>query len=442
MTHKHIIRLCMIGLLAMGTLSGQVYFQYMGLENSPKHSARSLSLGGNALALESHPMAGLHNPASMYSRDDRFTVYANLNIAAFTERRSFPVQDSWGDYIAENDYVSNRFSKLDGDIAIHYAREGFTVAAGWYTLENFAYDYREEIRSDLGSGAYNRDPLAGLHLVHFSGTAQGLNVALAHDIGERFALGYSFTQVYGSNIEEGFGVIPILNDNKLSSTDTTYFPISPQGYRGNIVNLGLNMNVTDRLQAGFHMNMRGLYSMNGSSMITEMDSSLMLPAYRVDKGSLYNVLIDRPNTYSLALRYIPANELKTTLYAQVDLTGWKSFAAAYFDSADSLVSLFQPEYEAGWTIRAGLEHVFFTGMPVRFGFVFEQSPMNNEMDRSVIHLGSGWVSERVTLDVGVALYQNMYRYDDLFPVEGELRAVRDKVKESSVRTHLSLSYAF
>jgi len=60
----------------------------------------------------------------------------------------------------------------------------------------------------------------------------------------------------------------------------------------------------------------------------------------------------------------------------------------------------------------------------------------------VIHLGSGWISERVTLDVGVAIYQNMYRYDDLFPVTGEGRAVRDKVKESSVRTHLSLSYAF
>ena len=442
MTHKHIFSLCMIGILAAGTLSGQVYFQYMGLENTPKHTARSLSLGGNALALEKSPLAGLNNPAAMYSRDEAFTLYANLNLATFTERRSFPVQDSFGDFIAENDYVSSRFSKMEGDVAIYYAQKGFTASGGWYTLENYAYDYREEIRSDMGSGAYYRDPLAGLHLINFSGLVHGLNVALAHDIGERFALGYAFTQLYGSGIEEGYGVVPILNDNKLSSQDTTYFPASPQGFRGNMVNLGLTAQITPRLQAGIHTNLQGTYFMRGTSMIAQMDSAMLVPVYSPDPDSLYDVAVHRPSTYSLALRYIPANELKTTLYAQLDLNGWGAYSMHFYDSADSLVHAFEPGYAANLTVSAGVEHVFFTGMPLRFGFVFQQSPINREMDRTVIHLGSGWISERVTLDVGVAIYQNMYRYDDLFPVTGEGRAVRDKVKESSVRTHLSLSYAF
>ena len=356
--------------------------------------------------------------------------------------RSFPVQDSFGDFLAENDYVSNRFQKWNGDMALYYSQKGFSASAGWYTLENLNYDYREEIRSDLGSGAYNRDPLAGYHKVTFSGLLHGFNIALAHDIGKYFALGYSYTRFYGSGIEEGYGVIPILNDDKLASSDTTYYPKALRNAGGSNVNLGLTADVTKRLQAGFHMEMAGVLSAEGTHMIAGMDSSLLLPAYTPDPDSTYKVVIDRPNTYSLSVRYIPENELKTTLYAQLDLTNWKEYAAGYFDAADSLVSLFDPGYAPAWTLHAGVEHVFQTGMPIRFGFVYEQNPMSNEMNRSTLHLGSGWVSDELKVDVGLAIYQNMYHYEDLFPVEDEVRESLDKVKESGIRANISLSYAF
>ncbi|MDZ7796059.1 MAG: hypothetical protein U5N56_03030 [Candidatus Marinimicrobia bacterium] len=100
-------------------------------------------------------------------------MHAGLDLSAYTERRSFPVRDSFGDFLAENDYVSNRFQKWGGDMALYYSQQGFSASAGWYTLENLKYEYREEIRSDLGTGTYNRDPLAGLHLVSFSGILHG-----------------------------------------------------------------------------------------------------------------------------------------------------------------------------------------------------------------------------------------------------------------------------
>ena len=442
MTRKHLITLLLITMLTAGSLFGQIYFHYMGLDNTPKHSGRSLSLGGNALALEQNPVAGLHNPAALFERSNALVLYTNLNIASFIERRGFPVQDSFGDYLAENDYVSNRFQKLEGDLALYYSQEGFSASAGWYTMENFSYDYQEEIRSDLGSGAYIRDPLAGYHKIHFSGLEHGLNFALAHDIGERFAVGYSYTQLFGTGLEEGYGVIPILNDNKLSSSDTTYFLTSLTNGRGSNVNLGLTAKITNRLQAGFHAELAGVYSMDGTHILAGMDSSLMLPAYTVDADSSYNVTIDRPNIYSLSIRYIPENELKTTLYAQFDLTDWRSYAVGYFDAADSLVSLFHPGYAPTWTIRAGLEHVFFTDVPFRFGFVYENNPMNNEMNRSTIHVGSGWISDNLRVDIGLAIYENMYHYDDLFPVEDEMRESLDKVKENGIRANLSVSYAF
>ena len=442
MTRKHLLTLLLIITLSAGSLFGQAYFKYMGLETISKNTARSLALGGNNLALEQNPVAGLNNPAMLYKAADALVVYSNLNMSSFIERRSFPVMDSFGDYLAENDYVSNRYQRMEGDLAMYYSQKGFSASAGWYSLENFNYDYQEEIRSDLGSGAYIRDPLAGYHKINFSGMTHGLNLALAHDIGKRFAVGYAYTHYFGSGFEEGFGVIPILNDPKLSSSDTTYFPATPTNGTGSNVNLGLTAKVTDRLQLGLSTTLAGIYTMEGTHMIAGMDSSLMLPAYSVDADSSYKVIIDRPNTYSLSLRYIPNNELKTTLYAQFDITDWSSYAALYFDSADSMVSSFSPDYTPSWVLRAGIEHVFFTGVPLRFGFTYEKNPMNNDMNRSTINMGSGWSSDNLTLDIGILIYQNMYYYSDLFPVADEVRTTLDKVKENGLRVNVSLSYAF
>jgi hypothetical protein len=265
---------------------------------------------------------------------------------------------------------------------------------------------------------------------------------LAHDIGDRIAVGYAYTKYFGSGFEEGYGVIPILNDSKLSSPDTTYFPANPTKGNGSLLNLGITGKVSDRLQLGLHGTLNSMYTMEGTHMLTGMDSSLMLPSYTVDTDSAYKVIIYKPNTYSLSVRYIPNNELKTTLYAQFDLTDWRNFASVNFDSADSLVSYFSPDYKPTWAIRAGVEHVFFTGVPLRFGFTYEQNPMSNDMNRSTINVGSGWSNDHITLDIGLMIWQNMYYYSDLFPVEEEVRATLDKVKENGLRINVSLSYAF
>lgn len=442
MTRKHLLTLLVLIILSAGFAFGQVYFSYMGMESINKQSARSLAVGGNALALGQHPVAGLNNPAMLYSTKDAFSIYVNLNSQSFIERRSFPVQDSFGDYLAENDYVSNRFQRFEGDLAVYYSQKGFSLSAGWYTLENLNYQYREEIRSDLGSSNYNRDPLAGLHLIDISGANHGFNIALAHDIGQYFAIGYGYTHYYTAGLQEGYGVIPILSDPKLSSNDTTFFAVSPVNGSGTNINLGLTAKVSERLTLGLHGTISGLYTLENTQMIAAMDSALLLPSYSFSADSSYNMIIDRPNIYSFSVRYIPENELKTVLFAQFDLTDWRSYAVDYFDSADSLVSDYSPNFSPSWTLRAGVEHVFFTGVPMRFGFSYEKNPMNNDMNRMTINLGSGWSKDNLTMDIGLAIYQNMYYYSDLFPVEDEVRTSLDKVKEQGLRANVSLSYTF
>jgi hypothetical protein len=51
MTRK-LLTIILILTLGAGSLMGQAYFQYMGLGNATKNTARSLALGGNSLALE------------------------------------------------------------------------------------------------------------------------------------------------------------------------------------------------------------------------------------------------------------------------------------------------------------------------------------------------------------------------------------------------------
>lgn len=433
---KRIISFIIAGSMLIGSLSAQVYFQRLGLTETDKNTAASLAVGGSSMALGANPVASLRNPALLYSSTAERSLYTNVNLAHFTERRSFPVQDYFGDYLVDNDYVSNRYQKLEGDVAFYYATDALAFSAGWYTFEDYSYHYNEQIRADEGSGSYYRDPLAGTHQVDFSGTLQGYNIGLAHTISDRLRMGYSFSGLYAIGMEEAYGVIPHMSDDKLSSQDTTYFITNPQNGGGSDVNIGLSADVTERLTAGLSMNLKGAFTLNGTQLDMYMDSTLMLPSYTVLTDTTSSWMINRPNIYSFSLAYIPVNEFKTTLYLQADLTDWSGYSIVKPDTT------WDPNYKAQWTLRGGVEHILFTGVPIRFGFVYENNPMSKELNKATISFGSGWISDDVTVNIGLAYYENLYHYSDIFPVEDEFRESSDKVKENGMRANLSLSWRF
>lgn len=426
------------GILLIASLAhGQTFYSNVLLNSNPYHSARANALGGTALAEWGHPSALTSNPAVAVDMPGfRFALTGKG--WHLRERRSFPVQDTFGDFLTDNDYVHNRYWISDAGFFAGYGRSNWSVLLGYTPVKNLNYTYEEEIRS--ATYDYNRDPLVGYHQVNFSGQINGLSVggAWSPSALEWLQVGVSATKLMGDRIERGLGVTVLDRPDARLASDTTTYSLFDTDFQGGIdLRTGLVFNLTKRHTLQLAYTLAGEIEFENPGVVTHMDSSLMMPAYTVDR-SIVKQTVQRPNTLSMGLRYIPENILKTELFAQADLTLWGELENEY-QGVDT--TTFSPDWDHCWAFRIGAEHVFSSGIPVRAGFSYTESPIRNELNRSEIHFGTGYQIETLVLDLNVSWYESIYHYNDLFPIEGEVRVSRDKVREAGVRVMATLTYS-
>lgn len=428
----------LVSLLLIGSFAqAQTFFSNVLLESISYSNARAHALGGVAMAEWGHPSAVTSNPA-LGGGMTGFTFGLTSKGIHLRERRSFPVQDTFGDFLTDNDYVHNRYWILDGGFVAGYGQKSWSVMVGYNPVNNLNYTYKEEIRT--ATYDYNRDPLVGYHNVSFSGMVNGLSVGGAWNPQQAkwLNLGVSATKLMGKNIERGFGVTVLDRPDDRLASDTTTFSLIESDFQGGVdIRLGTVISLSDR--HAFHL----AYTFSGDEefeypgVIALMDTTLMMPAYHVDH-SVHKQTVKRPNTLSMGYRYIPENILKTEIFVQTDLTFWNDLR---FEYQGEDTTTFNPDWDNTWAFKTGVEHVFSSGIPIRLGWSYTKSPIRNELHQSKIHFGTGYHIERLILDLNVSWYESIYHYNDLFPIEGEVRVSRDKVREAGVQVMATMTYS-
>ena len=415
---------------------GQSFYSNVLLSPNPYFTAKAVSLGGSTLADEGHPFSVVSNPAVGAGMKGLHLALTG-NGLHLRERRSFPVQDSFGDFLADNDYVHNRYWATTAGFAFGYGGSNWTAMAAYTPVSDLRYTYEEEVRSSTYD--YNRDPLVGYHQIKFQGIVGGISGGLTYSPIKQLSLGLSGTMLNGRNIERGVGVTVIdLPDIRLASDTTTFEWLSSELAGGLDMRFGVVFHAGARHTFHAAYIIAGDVELENPGVIAMMDTTLVMPEWVVDKDVIKQKT-NRPAALSLGFRYIPENILKTELFAQADLTMWSQFKSEYFGSD---TALFDPNWKNTWTVRAGVEHIFSSGVPMRAGWTYSKSPVRNELNRSEISFGTGYQIEALSLDLNVSWYETIYRYNDLFPIEGEVRISRDKVREAGVRVMSTLTYSF
>jgi long-subunit fatty acid transport protein len=424
------------GVLTMSTLVfGQTFYSNVLLNGESYYNARARALGGVSLAEMAHPSSLTSNPAVAVGMKGFHLAITGKGLH-LRERRSFPVQDTFGDFLTDNDYVHNRYWNIDAGFLLGYGGSVWTAMLGYTPVSNLNYTYEEEIRS--ATYDYNRDPLVGYHQVEFGGQISGLSAGMSWSPLKQLGVGISATLLTGRDIERGLGVTVLDRPDERLASDTTTFNLISSDFQGGMdLRVGSLVHLSKRHTIHLAYTLAGDVEFENPGVIARMDSNLVMPVYSVDKNVLKQT-VKRPSTFSVGFRYIPENILKTELFAQADLTLWNQFESEY---AGRDTSNFKPDWDNTWTIRGGVEHVFSSGIPMRAGWSYSKSPVRNELNRSDVHFGTGYQIESLTLDLNVSWYEMIYHYNDLFPIEGEVRVSRDKVREAGVRVMATLTYS-
>jgi long-subunit fatty acid transport protein len=129
------------------------------------------------------------------------------------------------------------------------------------------------------------------------------------------------------------------------------------------------------------------------------------------------------------------NPLQAHILFDVSYDFWSRFK----DSARPDLSL-----NDTYTIRTGIEHVFFDQVPLRVGFAFGLIPENKELTRTLLTLGTGYTTNIWEINVSGGVSSMEFFQDDLyaesiFGLDDRTESDRVKLTEYYVRMDLKVS---
>ena len=421
------------GILAVQGMSfGQHYFSSVLPINIQNGDARSMGMGQG--------MQPLIRSFSNHS----FTIRIDFDMQSVTETRSFPIIDMFDDIVTENVYVVNRPKVYSMPWSLSYDAKKWvhmpaTVSLTRSIFWDFRYDYTEEVRSSLGPGVYNRDPVAGYHIFRRGGMIHSTRFSAAAQPVAFLNIGISLETLNGRDMTQEYGVHVLRTDEALAadSTDVKEFNISAE--RINRWALDLDYILDESLTLSLSMKSPITFTFKTDGFIPSLDERTQLPGLlKADSLSEYKIPV--PGEYSLGFTARLTNKIKTIANGNITYADWSHYDQVRFSGTESDTVSYN--YEPAWSFHVGVEHWILGQTPFRFGFSYIGSPLGEEFEQTRITLGTGWTFERFTLDIGSAFGRTEYRYTDLFIPKGQEALHLEEVRDATFSLKASLTYLF
>jgi hypothetical protein len=392
-------------------------------------------MGEVSLLCEDTPRAVAVNPA-LLARVERPVVSAAYRLVAVEEDWSLPVHDSFDALLGYEAYSHNWNTYHDGDLAL--ATGGLSWLGGtsfglaYLPAYDFDYDFYQEVR-DRNTTSVPADKVIAKGFVEGGGVIRSLSFGVGKSLLEGVAVGLSVDYLWGDyDIETRLTEIDTLKVNcwerALVETSDAFEASDLGGVR---YRLGLNYTVNKRVEiAAVYVSEAEL---DGDF---ESGSSTGLMWFLPRAGAAGAFKMRYPAAYCLGVTYRPRNRLATVIEGNVRYVKWGDAENEAFDGMS-----FEDIYE--WSV--GVEHVFYNGQPLRFGFTFKPSPADDETSEAAVTVGSGFKMAGYGVDFAVRMGWREYREFSLFD-DGTFcarqREFTDKVEDTLVGATISVSRRF
>ncbi len=422
-----ILACCAWGYTALELGTGSEVFQ---------GSARCVGMGEVSLLCEDSPRAVAVNPA-LLARFSQPAFSAAYRLVAAEENWSLPVHDSFDALLGYEAYSHNWNAYHDGDFSLTTgglsSLGGVSFGLAYLPAYDFDYDFYQEVR-DRSTTSVPADKIIAKGFVEGGGVIRSLSFGAGTSLMDKVSVGLSIDYLWGDyDIETRLTEIDTLKVNcwerALTETSDT-FEASELG--GTRYHLGLTYEVNNRIEiaAAFtsEAEVDGEYK-------TGSGEGLMwfLPREGDAEGSF---TMRYPASYSFGVTYRPRNELLTVIEGNVRYVKWGDAGN------DALGGIsFNDIYE--WSVV--VEHVFYSGQPLRFGFTFKPSPTDEETSEAAVTIGSGMKVAGYGIDFAVRMGWREYREFSLFDDTtfcASQRQFTDKVEDTLIGATISLSRRF
>jgi len=423
--------------LMMSQVIGQEYFSSLFPVHDISMDARSLAMGGRISSLNQNPAYG--------NFGDPFYLSFGLTRRSYTEKRSFPVIDMFDDVVTQNIYVLNRpafssFSwKINNDLT-KYSKFPLSISISGSPFWDMRYEYSEEVRASLGPGVYNRDPVVGYHLISVEGGINKLRLDIATELSNKIKVGLALESLYGNSLSYETGVHVLDKKDDALAGDTTNMNTIDLSIKRIIrPSFGSVINFKKHISFGLSIKPSAEIKFNTSGLVPMVDEKTQLPGFSFS-DSISSYTISLPQEISLIMSARLDNPIKTIVTGGINYLDWENHDTQIVRHSSIDTANFKYQSTLGFSF--GVEHWILNKTPLRFGFIYSESPLGSEFEITKFSVGSGWVYKNLSIDIAAVFGSTEYMYTDLFIPKGQTSTVLERVDESNAILKATITYSF
>ena len=399
-------------------------------------SARSTAMGNTHLLNSTGSNNVRFNPANLGNIDTKLGFNFQVNRSSVFERWSMSVRDSFDEFLTNADYVANEFSYygISGGI-VSFLKIPVLGTAGvgfhYAPLAHFTYQYSEEVRGTyrIEDGEYaSKDPFVGYQNLSTDGTPMvtsfggGIILEILGEVDLR--MGGAFNLIQSSELSDRVEV-DTLYSNVTNLSTLPDINVNAEVPGANFMTFSTTLKLNPNIQLGFSWEDEAKLSTTIYNW--SIDSTSGLFQYWDESsyiGSGLNYL--KPEIKSLALSFI--SELENRMSIDFELN--QVLYNGHLNLKDS------NQY------KFGFEYLTQLGTPIRGGLIYRTAFIPAMKPVSVFTFGSGKSIGNLLIDYAGTYSFQSFNYPDLFPVEGDIRANYDLVRDSQINLLLALTYQF
>lgn len=368
-------------------------------------SAEINAMGGTGTALYRGGFSALYNP-SLLVDEQSVRIDGAFSLEQEHEDRFVPLFDQFDSYVTDAAIASNRY---------HYWQSGFAIAQRLNTEGNpvtvgvsltdrypFQYDFYEEVRNPGFYPVEDRDYVLEERELEVTGVLRDLSVGVGTELHPLLAVGASAHYVFGKRTE-----VVSLSDNW--EEDGSYRTEQEMDLDGVNFTVGVRSKVSPRLELAFAWESQLKAEGETTSESHYADPDTMHQNASVLMSDTY---YRYPNRFRGGFTFRPRTDPRTVFTMEMEYIPWHEMADSRYPGYDNPRNLDDTR-----DVRIGVEHLFYNGMPVRFGFRHVNSYLDREASCSLftagvgVPYGSGSFSVSLELGKVITIEEHVFGYD-------------------------------
>jgi hypothetical protein len=391
------------------------------------------AMGGTGAALYRGGMSNIFNPAFLAVETSN-RLDAGLSVNQENEDRFQSLFDTFASEVSQVAIASNQHAYWQSGfgLALHDPAAGLpiTVALSLADRYPFSYTFEEEVR-DPDSQSNPRDSVLENRERKVTGTLRNLSLGMGAGFLDWLSVGAAVHYAFGTRTETRTRRIDY---GDMEGLDSSF----EQEMNGVNFTAGLRAKISQRIELGFAyesaLTANGLWNLQYHEAWSDTANNVTVDESYRDSYYRY------PQKFRGGITFYPQTDPRTVFTAELEYVPWQKFeqnlGPKLDQSAAAYLELDHPDLEKVVDVRIGLEHTFYNGVPLRFGFRHYNSYADPDAGSTIFNggtgfpIGSGLVAVSVELMKITSFQEHQFPYpenpDDpdaipLFPVDPEAR---------------------